>query len=159
MQKQYGIEKYEDLEAFGVLAEYVRESKDENLKQLFKKLKQPRVEAAKEAARLAKRVRLERLIDHRYDFLEGKKSYTLILKSMFKVLIFYIFNFRNNVIEYPSAGTDSDSPSSGSGSLTMGSTSSQTVGETLPRSLTVGKYMSKWNIVTWCTFVLNLLLY
>ena len=49
--KQYGIEKYQDLEAFGVLAEFARESQNENLKKLFKKLKQPGVEASKEAAR------------------------------------------------------------------------------------------------------------
>jgi len=51
----------------------VRKSQDENLKQLFKKLKQPRVEAAKESSRLAKRARLETSIESNVS--EGKISY------------------------------------------------------------------------------------
>ena len=96
-QEELAIEKYEDLDAFGVLAAYVATTENRNLKDLFKKLKQPKVKAAMVAKRLAKEAQLDTSCES--EVLEGKKSYTLILKSMFTVLIFF-FHFLNNLITF-----------------------------------------------------------
>lgn len=53
-QEQYFIERYEDLDAFQLLAEYVANSEEEALKKLYKELKQPWTKAA----RLAKQKKM-----------------------------------------------------------------------------------------------------